>query len=338
MGKMTKKKFKEVLNTKKGYYNNGRLRKGIKWLSDHFDIPEQEIKEVLEEIKNDRDKTEIPTSIIEIIREGNKDNAKQSVATGTVNKLNNFISEVGNYWVTGCAHAPFHNRRMYNSTYEYLVKETDLKGIILAGDIIDANSLSAHDRGNIALPGVTLEWEYRESNKFLNDIDSLGDNLDKYFLYGNHEDRYNRLMNSVDAAKYGEALKSPIEGLNLLKRNYQVFTNWKNDVIHIGKHLDINHGEFCNVHTAKKTIDTYRKSTLYFHTHRFQIYMEGQNGGFNMGFGGDINAPIFGYATRAMKNSWVNASALVTLDNKGGFHVQPLVFINNKLIVNGKEY
>jgi len=117
-----------------------------------------------------------------------------------------------------------------------------------------------------------------------------------------------------------------------------VQTDYKTAHVDIGPFLEVNHGEFVNVHSAKKTIDTYRKSVLYFHTHRFQIYMEGRIGGFNMGWGGDQNAPVFNYATRAMKNSWVNASCLVTLDNDGGFHVQPLLFINNKLIVNGKSY
>ena len=159
-----------------------------------------------------------------------------------------------------------------------------------------------------------------------------------FYLYGNHEDRYNRLIRNVDSNKYGKALKSPIEGLKLLERGYKVFTDWKSDSIKIGKYLDVNHGEFCNVHTAKKTIDTYRQSTMYFHTHRYQIYIEGQVGGFNMGSGADFNTPIFGYATRAMKTSWSNCSALVTLDKEGFYHVQPLHFINNKLIINGKQY
>jgi hypothetical protein len=39
-----------------------------------------------------------------------------------------------------------------------------------------------------------------------------------------------------------------------------------------------------------------------------------------------------------MKNSWVNGAALVTLDESGFYHVQPLIFMNNKLIINGKSY
>jgi len=226
---------------------------------------------------------------------------------------------------------------MYQAVFNYLAKEVSLKGIILAGDIVDLNSLSSHDRGKVPIKGVTLGWEYREANKFLDEIDDLGAKTTS-FLYGNHEDRYNRAILDVDTAKLGNALISPVDGLNLVKRGYEIYTDWKNDVIKLGKHLDVCHGEFLSVHSAKKTIDTYRKSTLYFHTHRFQIYMEGMVAGWNMGAGADFTAPIFGYATRAMKASWVNASALVHLDKDGYYHVQPLIFMKDKLIINGKRY
>lgn len=338
---MTKQELKQILKDKKGY-----LKKGVQWLSNKFDVTPELVKEVIKEVKDGKVKTfdlsDFAASQIQdgLARLSKSNKPKQS----RISVDSNRITEPGTYWITGCAHAPFQNKAMYEATFKYLTSEVSLDGIILAGDIIDANSLSAHDRGNVPIEGVTLEWEYKESNKFLDQIDFMYDwcksdiNIRKYYLYGNHEDRYNRLLRSVDASKYGDALKSPVEGLKLEKRGYKVFTDWKNDVIHFGKYLDINHGEFCNVHSAKKTIDTYRKSMLYFHTHRFQIFMEGMNAGFNMGAGADFTAPVFGYATRAMKTSWVNASAIATLDEFGGFHVQPLLFINNKLIVNGKQY
>lgn len=321
----------DFLSKRKGYYNNGKLKKGRVWLSYHLDIDIEIINEALNRLK-----------IMNTKSNNLKCNKISDNFIPNSFKLNKEINitNPGTYWVTGCTHAPWQNQAMYDSTINFLINEIDLNGIILAGDFVDLNSLSFHDRGNIALPGVTLEYEYREANKLLNQFDLLQnkDNFKKIYLYGNHEDRYNRLLNSSDTSKYGEALKSPTEGLKLADRGYTVLTNWKSSHVNIGNYLEINHGEFYNVHTAKKTIDTYRKSVLYFHTHRFQIYMEGMVAGWNMGFGGDINAPIFNFATRAMKNSWVNSSVLVTLDNDGFYHVQPLLWINNKLIINGKQY
>jgi len=247
-------------------------------------------------------------------------------------------NQSGTYFVSGCIHAPWQNKLMFDSVLNFLKKEVDLYGIILAGDIIDLNSLSSHDKGKKPIKGVTLDWEYSEANKFLDTLDDLNIKGTKDYIYGNHEDRYLRYMKDIDNSKLGSALQSPEIGLKLRERGYNVYTDWKNDAISLGVHLDINHGEFLNVHTAKKTIDTYRKSNLYFHTHRYQVYTEGKVGGFNMGFGGDIDAPIFGFATRAMKLSWTNSCTLVHLDKDGMFHVQPLVYVNNQLIVNGKKY
>ncbi len=244
----------------------------------------------------------------------------------------------GVYWITGCSHCPWENKKMYDSTFNFISKEiVKLQGIILGGDIEDLNSLSGHDRGRIPVPGVTLDWEYKGVNKFLDKIDQLNAQTVDY-QYGNHTDRYFRAIKELENSKLGDALISPMVGLRLIERGYNVLTDWKNDYITLGKFLDVNHGEFCNIHTAKKTMDTYRRSSLYFHTHRFQVYVEGQMGSYNMGSGADFNAPIFGYATRAMKSSWMNSSALVTVDKDGFYHVQPLLYINNKLIINGKSY
>ncbi len=247
----------------------------------------------------------------------------------------------GTYFATGCSHAPWHNKKMYDSVFNYLNKENiSLQGLILGGDFLDLNSLSGHDKGKTAIPGVTLDWEYKEANKFLDEFEKLKFNkgATKDYIYGNHEDRYLRLLRNNDESKYGKALKSPEEGLKLIERGYNIYTNWKDDWISIGKHLEVGHGEFYNTHVAKKMIDTFRKSVVFWHSHRENLYIEGKVGGFNMGTGADIDAPIFGFATRAMKNSWVNACCLIHLDNEGFFHIQTLRFFNNKLIVNGKEY
>ena len=266
---------------------------------------------------------------------------EQLIQEKQTNKVNNRRNAPGTYLVTGCCHAPWHNQAMYDSVFNYLGGEKIvLQGLILAGDVIDANSLSSHDRGKTPIKGVTLDWEYKEANKFLDQFEQLRftPNATKDYLWGNHEDRYLRIKKDVDIAKYGDALVGPDVGLKLIERGYNVYKDWKNDTIQLGPYLDVTHGEFLSTHSAKKTIDTYRKSVLYFHTHRFQVYVEGLVGGWNMGFGGDINAPIFGFATRAMKNSWINACALVDIDEDGYYHVSPLMYINSKLIVNGKSY
>lgn len=340
---LKKKELKQILKNKKGYYNNGKLRKGINWLANHYNVKPDLISEIYNELKNENN--DVPTEIIKSIKHNNELFSKIPAPSRITNVDLTNINRPGTYWITGCTHAPFHNKAMYNSTFNYLVNETELSGIILNGDILDMHSISRHNKGLITIPNLTLDKEYKQSNKFFDELDEMlamatksGVTPSKHYLFGNHEKWYYTALKDVNIHKYGEALKSPVEALKLDDRGYLYQTDYNKAHINFGNHLEINHGEFTNVHAAKKTIDTYRKSIIFNHTHRFQIYMEGLVGGYNIGWGGDINAPVFNYATRAMKNSWVNASALLTLDNTGGFHVQPLLFINNKLIVNGKEY
>lgn len=251
------------------------------------------------------------------------------------------LTTPGLYFVFGCVHAPFHNAAAFQRGIFPLLKDNreHVVGIILAGDFLDMNSLSSHDKGKKPIQGVTLDWEYKEGSELIDGITSdLASNIHKIYLFGNHEDRYFRYMNDIDNSKLGKSLPSPETGLDLQKKGFNVLTNWKEDHITLGNYLDVSHGEFINIHTAKKHIDTYRRSTLFYHTHRVQQYIEGQVGGYNGGSMADFNQPVFNYASRAMKGSWLNGFTAVYVDNQGFYHVQQIVCYNNSFIFGNKLY
>lgn len=315
-----------LLLSRQGYFNKNQVKKSYKFIAKQFDTTPDTVKRAVDHIKY-----------------GGIDQIKEAIPLPDLSLKNTrgsySITEPGTYWITGCVHAPFQNQSMYDKTLKFLSKEVDLNGFILAGDFLDLHSLSAYDREKVSMPNINLETEYQGGNELIDLFEDELKNIKyKVYLFGNHEDRYFRTTADISNSKYGGALKSPVEGLKLADRGFVTLTDWKSGHIKMGKYLEVNHGEFCNVHTAKKTIDTYRRSVLYHHTHRYQIYTEGLVGGFNMGWGGDVNSPVFNYATRAMKTSWMNCSSLVTIDEDQFYHVQPLLFINNKLIVNGKLY
>lgn len=330
---MKTRKIVNNLKNRKGYYNNGQLKKGTKWLANHYGVTQEIIVKAIKIIREDE----------KIINQRNiiKSNSNRKLESikydNTIFSKNIKLNRPGVYFVTGCTHIPWHNKQMFNSIFKFL-STIKLEGVILAGDILDLNSLSSHDKGKISLKGVTLEEEYKEGSKFLDKLDQVTNNATTVFMFGNHEDRYLRTLSDVDKSKYGTALKSPVEGLKLLTRGYKVITDWKEGVVELGKDLDIIHGEFINVYTAKKSLDTYKKSTMYVHTHREQVYKEGDLAAYNIGSGADFNAPIFNYATRSMKQSWSNSSALVTVDKDLKTHVEILNFKNGKLCVGGKLY
>lgn len=321
---MTIKKLVQDLNNKKGYVSNGKLKKGKQWLADHYQVSTKDIETALKVIRATSSGQGV------VYKEDIQVQAKST-------KIDSDTPLV--YWVSGCIHFPFHNKRWYEKTLKYLKDIERLDGIILAGDILDMNSLSFHDKGKTPIPGVTLSGEYAGANRAFDKIVDLikhHDVKDLHFMYGNHEDRYNRTLKQIDQSKYGSALDSPESALQLNQKGFKIYKDWQKDFIELGD-LMISHGEFLNQHVSKKSIDVYKQSTLFFHTHRFQIYSEGKIVGYNMGFGGDKDAPCFNFATRGQKLQWTNCSALVTV-YKGKTSVQPLLYINDNLIVNGIVY
>lgn len=243
----------------------------------------------------------------------------------------------GTYLLLGCVHVPGHNHAMLEGILK-LIPEIKPQGLILMGDFLDLNSLSGHDRGRFtAIKGLTLDQEYKDGNGVLDRLlAELPKEADKVYLYGNHEDRWNRYMSDMQNAK--TPLPSPTEALHLKERGFSVFERWSSDYITLGNHLEVLHGQYYNTHCAKQHIDKFRGSVAFVHTHRIQMYVEGKTAGFNIGWGGDVNHPFFNYAERGTKNQWQNGFALCTIDEKGDYFMQQIFCHNNKFYYNGKAY
>ena len=244
--------------------------------------------------------------------------------------------KTGRYLVIGCVHVPFNNKKLTQGLFD-LMKDVNYKGIIIAGDFLDMGALSTYEKGKLSNTGVTLEDEYIAGNQFLNIIDQLlPKNATKVFMFGNHCHRYWKWKSDVDNSKYGDSL-NPITSLALEQRGYDVYHDYVNDIYNLGS-LGIMHGEYFNIHCAKKHLDVFRRNILFFHTHRFQIHREGDFAAYNAGFLGDKKSPAFNYAKRGMKAAWANGFAEVTLMDSGEHFVNLISCVNDKFAVNGKVY
>jgi hypothetical protein len=248
--------------------------------------------------------------------------------------------QIGMHILLGCNHVPFHNVQMHRGIIELINDyKKDIMGFHLMGDFLDMNPLSSHDRGRFtSVPGLTLDDEYFVGNEVLDDFDrALPKHCWKTYLYGNHEDRYNRWMSVMDNAK--TPLDSPEDALRLARRGYQVKTNWSQDYITIGNDFDIFHGIYFNIHNAKKHLDTFNRNCAYVHTHRTQMYREGGLAAHNIGAGADFTQKAFNYATRAMKASWSNGFAVLMVDATGATHLTQ-VYVDHfgRFYFGGKKY
>jgi len=247
--------------------------------------------------------------------------------------------QVGMHILAGCQHFPFHNKQMHEGILNLLKDHKEqVKGFHLMGDFLDINTLSSHDKGKFTvIPGLTLDDEYDAGNAGLDDFDAvLPKDCWKTYLYGNHEDRWNRWMKGMDNAK--TPLASPKEALKLEERGYHTKTSWAQDYFTIGSHLDILHGIYFSVHCAKAHMDKLRGSCAFVHTHRIQQYMEGHMGAFNIGTGCDISSPAFNYATRPMKAAWANGFAVVMIEPDGSYNLTQIHVRNGRFYFGGKQY
>lgn len=238
-------------------------------------------------------------------------------------------------------HRPFHNQILWGKVLQ-LIKDlgTSLYGINISGDFSDLYTLGSYNAESLGLlQGITLEDEYTNSRTGIIELEeSSHKDVKKQFLFGNHEDRYFRELNKKDNAKYGNALKNPIEALELDERGWDVKTNWKDDYFTLGEHLDVMHGMFTSVHAAYNHLLKTNHSCLFGHTHRVQSYNLGNRAAYNIGGLYDKDNKAFHYMPRIQREAWANGFARVYIDGNGYFFVEQINIWNNCFYTNGKMY
>lgn len=320
---MTKNDLKGFLHKKSSY-----LKKGPVYLSKTFSVPLDKAKEALREVKQEIKGVNEEEVILPERRK------RRFFHTPLIEE------QIGMHILLGCNHVPFHNKQLHRGILE-LIKDfsNQIKGFHLLGDFLDINPLSSHDKGKFtSVPGLTLNDEYQIGSELLDDFDRvLPKNCWKTYLYGNHEDRYNRWMKDMNNAK--TPLISPEDGLGLPRRGYNVKTSWSQDYITLGNNFDIFHGIYFSIHNGKAHLDKLKRSCAYVHTHRTQVYREGEMAAYNIGTCADLDSVTFNYASRGMKASWSNGFAINMIDDNGVSHItQIYVTKGGKFYFGGKEY
>jgi hypothetical protein len=291
-------------------------------------LEKKEIKEVKKDIKEGAN-----SEYLEFLE------WKNNKAVQIISKVKDqaVFNTVGHHLILGCWHVPFHNKQITNGILK-MISNNDFVGFHLIGDFLDLNTLSSHDKGNFpVVKGLTIDQEYKEGSKVIDEfLAVLPKNIDKSFIYGNHEDRHNRYMANMQSAK--TPISSPTDALQLREKGFNVHESWAQDKITLGKHLDLMHGTYYNQHCAKKHLDVLRGSVAFAHSHRIQSFIEGNTAGFNIGCGIDISSPVFNYAARATKSQWQNGFAVVYIDEKGDYYFNQIICHNNKFVYNGRIY
>lgn len=248
------------------------------------------------------------------------------------------IKKSGIHLVLACVHVPFHNKVLLNKLLNFIEDQRDnIIGFHLIGDYLDMRSLSSYDDKTITLSGLTLGKEYKEGNRVLDLFEAvLPEDIQKTFIYGNHENRYDRYVSNVKNYKTADTIQSPYEALCLEDRGYKVLTNWQDDYFTVGKY-QLFHGTTCSINPSKTNVDKLRTSCIFGHTHRINQHYEGWLHGVNIGCLADLTSDTFGYASRVEKFNWKNGFGIINVSGKYS-QAEVIVCEDNGFFYQGKRY
>ena len=247
-------------------------------------------------------------------------------------------TENGIHIVLGCMNVPFHNKVLLSKLLKLIEDHKDkIKGFHIIGDFLEMQSLSPHSPNTVDLSGLTLGKEYKAGNEVLDMIEGvLPANVQKTYLYGNHEHWYHRYIADIRNYKTADAISSPEQALNLDKRGFTIKTDWREDYITIGKY-QLLHGVFCTQNPSKAHIDKLKNSCIFAHTHRVGQHYDINLHGVNIGCMIDIKSEAFNYLSRIEKNNWKNGFGIINV-NDNYSHTDLIVCEDNGFFYAGKRY
>jgi hypothetical protein len=227
-------------------------------------------------------------------------------------------------WVIiGCIHRPFHDKVLWDRFISFLRhNKHKITGILIDGDYLDLRSLSSHEEW---IPeGVDLSMEYSDGAQGIYDIETaLNEDVDKIYIYGNHEDRFFRDKKSI--RKYGASLPAPHEAMNLEERDWKIITDWKNGYVTLGNNLDVFHGVKVGMNAAKDQLNAIpTRDHIFFHTHRFGTYSNNTNTAYNGGCMIDVDNDMFKYVDRGVRAAWAHGFVVSYIDNEGRNYTTPI--------------
>ena len=242
------------------------------------------------------------------------------------------ITRTKKYLVIPDLHIPYHDGNAIDLIIK-LKKNDKFDGIVFCGDVLDMTSLSSHNIGT-RNPGQVLSAEYDAGEYWVGKISDCIKH--KVFIWGNHENRYNRFMDKTESQKLGSAVLSPIEGLKLKEKGFEIIDSYPDGRFMLGD-LIIMHGIDASVNAARSHLTKTWSNVMFGHTHRYGIFSEHGKVSYNIGSLVDRNADVFKYTSWTGRDNWFSSFAVVdVVSNKS--YVNIVEIKDNTFIYNGRVY
>jgi hypothetical protein len=210
----------------------------------------------------------------------------------------------------------------------------------IMGDFIDLYALSLHTK----MPSCndikeSIEDELSQATKKLKQLRQIFPNAKIRYLFGNHENRFDRIVTLKLPELFGLVTLDKLLGLDKLEIEHTPYG--KNQLVScLGTGLMLRHAPWnCGKHCAAGSLHQKMVSLAFGHTHRLQSYNARTATGetiscYSMGWLGDRKNPIFDYMDH---NNWSQAFQVVTSIKKE-FFVNTVEIKNHKAVYNNHVY
>lgn len=227
---------------------------------------------------------------------------------------------------------PFQDKPVLDLVLAF-VKQLKPHGVILNGDIADCYSISSHRRDATTLTKNSLNHEIEQCHRLMAALEGA---KEKWWLGGNHEDRFYRHVND-NAPALG--LIPGLDFQTIFGLGEHGF-RWKGygDYVMLGKLL-VTHGDIVRKHagySAKAHFDKYGISVLHGHTHRIGNYchtnIHGMHGAWENGCLCKLDG--LGYAHHP---DWQQGFSVVQVGERGFFNVIPIRVLDRRVFFYGAE-
>lgn len=246
------------------------------------------------------------------------------------------------YFVLSDIHAPYQSERGIQIVCD-MMRDMQPHGLVLAGDCLDLPEVSRHNAQSVALlEGKRIAKTFTAGNKLLDQLDAAAGTRckEKWWLNGNHEDRWYRWLQSGDNVVFADDEATDIgTRLKLSQRGYTYVKDYPGGHIKLGKLL-IVHGKFTNKYCAAKHLEEYQVSILTGHTHTVQSYhastWDGQRGAYCQGHLADPDSEAMSYHKPPRR--WIQGFSIVYVKPSGEFWVQAVNIVNGETFYGGKQY
>lgn len=190
-------------------------------------------------------------------------------------------------------HFPFQDSRAVEILRQ-VARDLKPERLVCMGDVMDFWEISDHRGPANGEPDLQATIDAGVSH--LSDMVALSGAQDAIFLGGNHEDRWERLLDkAAHDVRFRQLLRLPkvkralefkeVVGFEDLGYAYQPYMEGR-PYLENGTLL-YTHGSLTSSHVAKTTLEKYGKNVIFGHMHRIQNYtkrdLKGQEGGWCIG-------------------------------------------------------